>query len=135
MNRASILAASALLAASLLVGGCGNEEDSGVKADPSGVASDGVAEQAAADATPPRDDGESPDQDSADPDQSDGSDADAALPAYRNEDGEILCPVMEVILESEDVAEGFQDYKGVRYWFSTPESAGMFRENPEKFAK
>ena len=54
---------------------------------------------------------------------------------FKNADGELLCPVMEVILDSEDVAEGFQDYKGVRYWFSTAESAAMFHENPQKFAK
>ena len=54
---------------------------------------------------------------------------------FKNEDGELLCPVMEVILDSEDVAEGFQDYKGVRYWFSTKEAAEMFRADPEKFAK
>ncbi len=54
---------------------------------------------------------------------------------FMNEDGELLCPVMEVILDSEDVAEGHQDYKGTRYWFSTAEAAAMFREDPEKFAK
>ena len=54
---------------------------------------------------------------------------------FMNAGGELLCPVMEVILDSEDVAEGFQDYKGVRYWFSTVEAAAMFHENPEKFAK
>ncbi|MCH8977970.1 MAG: hypothetical protein IH945_01845 [Armatimonadetes bacterium] len=54
---------------------------------------------------------------------------------FTNADGELLCPVMEVILESEEVAEGYQDYKGVRYWFSTAESAKMFSDDPEKFAK
>lgn len=75
------------------------------------------------------------DEISAELNETAGSDGDSALPAYRNEDGELLCPVMEVILDSEDVAEGFQDYKGVRYWFSTAESAAMFRDDPEKFAK
>ena len=54
---------------------------------------------------------------------------------FTSEDGELLCPVMEVILDSEDVAEGRQDYKGTRYWFSTAEAAAMFRENPDKFAR
>ncbi|MCH7946094.1 MAG: hypothetical protein IIC73_08805 [Armatimonadetes bacterium] len=128
------MAGCALLAASLAVGGCRNDEDLGVKADPPGVASDSVSEEAPADATP-GDDGQILDEDSAEQDETSGPYAEADLPAYRNEDGELLCPVMEVILDSEDVAEGFQDYKGVRYWFSTAESAEMFRDNPEKFAK
>lgn len=134
MGRLSLLSCLLILASVLLIacnegeGSKSAEQSSGTASKDGGDSGDDVNGQVMSDPEPEALE-ETRDEERGD------SHAEAELPAYRNEDGELLCPVMEVILESEDVAEGFQDYKGVRYWFSTAESADMFRDNPEKFAK
>ena len=120
-----------LLLASLLLVACSEEGGSSTPDQGSSTASDDRGDTAESDISEPlqpRESEESPEIERAD-------ETEGYTSVFMNEDGELLCPVMEVILDSEDVAEGFQDYKGVRYWFSTAESAAMFRENPQKFAK
>jgi YHS domain-containing protein len=56
------------------------------------------------------------------------------LAAYRNEDGNLECPVMGNEIASEDAAVGHSDYEGTRYYFCCGGCPDAFDKNPEKYA-
>lgn len=58
----------------------------------------------------------------------------AAPVAYRNPEGKLLCPVMNVVIESEKDAVDFQDHEGKRYYFCCDGCPGKFRKEPAKYA-
>lgn len=66
---------------------------------------------------------------------SDTSSASTTPVAFRNESGELLCPVMNKTIKSEADADGFQDYEGTRYYFCCGMCPGKFKENPAQYAK
>lgn len=55
--------------------------------------------------------------------------------AYRDANGQLLCPVMGATIESEAKAIGHQDYKGVRYYFCCGDCPKLFAKDPEKWLK
>lgn len=60
---------------------------------------------------------------------------DVKVVVYKNDKGEILCPVMNKVIKSEKDAVSFQDYKGVRYYFCCGECPEKFKADPEKYIK
>ena len=64
--------------------------------------------------------------------QSEGAPMDIAV--YRNLAGEIEDPVFGIIT-SPETAVGYQDYEGMRYYFSCIGCKLKFAANPEKYAK
>lgn len=61
--------------------------------------------------------------------------ADGQVAAYRNEEGNLLCPVMNVVIKSESDAKGYQDYEGKRYYFCCAVCTGKFTSDPARYAK
>ena len=57
----------------------------------------------------------------------------ASLPIYKNDKGEMICPVSGDVVKSIDKAAGFQDYKGKRYYFCCPMCPPKFKADPDKF--
>lgn len=55
------------------------------------------------------------------------------LDIYRNKDGKVACPVMGNAVASPDLSVGFQDYKGVRYYFCCGTCPEEFKKSPEKY--
>lgn len=55
--------------------------------------------------------------------------------AYRNAKGDLVCPVMGTVIGSEDKATGYQDYKGVRYYFCCDDCPKLFKKDPEPWTK
>lgn len=55
--------------------------------------------------------------------------------AYRNANGDLLCPVMNAPVKSEEDAVGFQDYEGTRYYFCCGGCPDKFKADPAKYAK
>jgi YHS domain-containing protein len=55
--------------------------------------------------------------------------------AYRNAQGQLLCPVMNAPVKSEEDAVGFQDYEGTRYYFCCGACPDKFKADPAKYAK
>lgn len=55
--------------------------------------------------------------------------------AFKNEKGELVCPVQGDVIPSEDKAAGFQDFKGKRYYFCCAGCPEAFAADPEKYAK
>jgi YHS domain-containing protein len=60
---------------------------------------------------------------------------DGKLVANRNGEGRLLCPVMGNVIKSEKDAVGYQDYKGVRYYFCCGMCPPKFKADPTKYAK
>lgn len=56
-------------------------------------------------------------------------------PIYRNDKGEIVCPVMHKVIASESAAQGSQVYEGKKYLFCCGMCPGKFKENPKLYAK
>ncbi len=54
---------------------------------------------------------------------------------YKNAEGVAVCPVMDVPIPDVSKAVGFQDHKGVRYYFCCDMCPGKFKENPDLYAK
>ncbi|MCW5936156.1 MAG: YHS domain-containing protein [Fimbriimonadaceae bacterium] len=54
---------------------------------------------------------------------------------YRNEKGEVVCPVMNDVIASPEKADGYQDYEGTRYYFCCGMCPGKFKENPALYVK
>lgn len=57
-----------------------------------------------------------------------------ALPVYKNDKGEMICPVTGNVIKSVKDAAGYQDYKGKRYYFCCPMCPPKFKADPDKFA-
>jgi YHS domain-containing protein/predicted small secreted protein len=55
--------------------------------------------------------------------------------AYRNEEGQLLCPVMNVPIASEREAVGHHDHEGVRYYFCCDGCPERFKADPEAYIK
>ncbi len=55
--------------------------------------------------------------------------------AFRNDAGELVCPVMGSVIKTEEDAVGHQDYEGKRYYFCCGDCPEQFKANPEKFTK
>ena len=53
--------------------------------------------------------------------------------AYRNEKGEILCPVMKSVVASKEEAVGFADHGGKRYYFCCAMCPDKFKADPHAF--
>lgn len=54
---------------------------------------------------------------------------------YRNEKGEVLCPVMNDAIKEPGMAVGYQDYKGKRYYFCCGMCPEKFKASPEQYLK
>ncbi len=62
--------------------------------------------------------------------------AETDLVVFRNENGDIVCPVMGTVIPSTDkAAGGSRDYKGKRYYFCCAECAPKFDQNPDAYAE
>lgn len=62
------------------------------------------------------------------------SNAPAAEPvAYKNDKGEIVCPVQGEVIASPEKAFAHQDYKGTRYYFCCAGCPESFAKEPEKY--
>jgi YHS domain-containing protein len=55
------------------------------------------------------------------------------LPVYKNDKGEMICPVSGEVIKSVKDAAGFQDYKGMRYYFCCTMCPPKFKADPDKF--
>lgn len=63
------------------------------------------------------------------------ADTDMKPAAYRNAEGQLVCPVMNIPIESEEKAVGFQDYEGVRYYFCCGDCPKAFKKDPTRWIK
>lgn len=61
--------------------------------------------------------------------------SDATPVAYRNANGDLLCPVMNTTVKSEADAVGFEDFEGTRYYFCCGACPDKFKADPAKYAK
>lgn len=52
---------------------------------------------------------------------------------YKDDKGKVLCPIMVSTIDSVEQSVGFQDYKGVRYYFCCDMCPEKFKANPEKY--
>lgn len=57
------------------------------------------------------------------------------LAAFRNDAGELVCPVQGDVIPDADKAAGFQDYEGKRYYFCCAGCPEAFAADPAKYAK
>jgi YHS domain-containing protein len=57
----------------------------------------------------------------------------SSLPVYKNKDGQIICPVTGEVIKSVADASGYQDYKGVRYYFCCGMCGPKFKKDPDKY--
>lgn len=62
------------------------------------------------------------------------SPAETTLASFKNEKGELVCPVSGDIIASEDKAVGHQDYEGKRYFFCCGSCEAPFKKEPAKYA-
>ncbi|MCW5939075.1 MAG: YHS domain-containing protein [Fimbriimonadaceae bacterium] len=72
-------------------------------------------------------------------DASKSADASGSWPSdvaiYKNDKGEVLCPVMNEVVASPEKADGYMDYEGKRYYFCCGMCPGKFKESPATYAK
>ncbi len=62
--------------------------------------------------------------------------AETDIVVFRNENGDIVCPVMGAVIPStEKAAGGYRDYQGKRYYFCCAECAPKFDQNPDAYAE
>ena len=93
------------------------------------------------DETPATDDGEDEgaEDDGEDKDEttstSNSSGAGMTLAVYKNEKGELACPVMGTVIASADKAAGSAEYEGKKYYFCCGACPGVFDKDKEKYAK
>lgn len=52
---------------------------------------------------------------------------------YKDDKGKVLCPIMVATIDSVEQSVGFQDYKGVRYYFCCDMCPEKFKADPEKY--
>lgn len=124
-----LLAIVALISSFLLVG-CGSQNSSDPEPNSSESQNLDTAEEALATDTVEESETESV------PVADDSSETRSEEPVvYRNDQGQIVCPVMNVILTSADLADGSQEYLGKLYYFSTKRAAALFEENPDTYKK
>lgn len=98
----------------------------------SGCADKGTATEADSDNTSMETEGVNND------DRTDGSTTnepavEAKLVEFRNDDGELVCPVMGDLIVSAEEAFGFQDYEGIRYYFCCGMCPDSFEADPDKY--
>lgn len=55
--------------------------------------------------------------------------------AFVNQEGKLLCPVLGNTIASKEVATGYSDYKGTRYYFCCAGCKPDFDANPAKYVK
>ena len=55
--------------------------------------------------------------------------------AFKNEKGQIVCPVMGTVIADQASAASFQDYEGKRYYFCCLDCPAKFKANPAKYAE
>lgn len=53
--------------------------------------------------------------------------------AFRNEKGELFCPVMKSVVASKEEAAGFADHKGKRYYFCCAMCPDKFKADPAAY--
>ncbi len=145
--KSLVLTVLAVSLAALLVAGCTPK----AQTEPEGTANKQVDTDAGPDtpATKPADDSDDHDDHIGEGDDKDGDEKgdedkvndSAAAPtnmapaAYRDKDGQLLCPVMGVPIESEDKAVGFQDHNNVRYYFCCGDCPKLFKKDPDQWLK
>lgn len=62
--------------------------------------------------------------------------AESDVVVFRNENGDIVCPVMGTVIPStEKAVGGYRDYQGKRYYFCCAECAPKFDQNPDAYAE
>lgn len=71
--------------------------------------------------------------DTAGENNSDAPEVEAELVEFRNNDGELVCPVMGDVIGSADEAFAFQDYEGTRYYFCCGMCPDSFEADPDKY--
>lgn len=54
---------------------------------------------------------------------------------YRNDKGEVLCPVMNTAITEPGMAVGHQDHMGKRYYFCCDGCPEKFKANPAQYVK
>lgn len=59
----------------------------------------------------------------------------AELAVFKNNKGEIVCPVQGDVIATPEKAFAHQDYEGMRYYFCCGGCPEEFAANPEKYAK
>ena len=52
---------------------------------------------------------------------------------HRNAEGQIICPVYKVVIDSPEAAEGSMILDGVTYYFSLEGAVELFEANPSEF--
>jgi YHS domain-containing protein len=57
----------------------------------------------------------------------------ATLAAFRNDAGELVCPVQGDVIPDPEKSAGFQDYKEMRYYFCCAGCPEAFAADPEKY--
>jgi YHS domain-containing protein len=135
---------AALVLASYFVAGCSPKAAD----EPSNA---GTAPNAANTAKEGDDDDTTEDADEPGDNDADGDDAEGAadddtkttsnsgakmeLAVYKNAEGKLACPVMDVAIESEDAAFSHIDHEGKRYFFCCNGCPEVFKKDPKKFAK
>jgi YHS domain-containing protein len=95
-----------------LAGGCAPKAGDDAKATPGQAAADGAAQAPAPPATP----------------------AEGQVVAHRNAEGQLVCPVMGQVIQSEADAAGYQDHEGKRYYFCCALCPDRFRQDPGRYA-
>lgn len=58
---------------------------------------------------------------------------DAQVPAHRDDQGRLICPVMGTVIASEDKAFDSHDHNGVRHYFCCASCPDQFKADPEKY--
>jgi YHS domain-containing protein len=56
------------------------------------------------------------------------------IAVHTNDKGELVCPVMKSVIESENRAVGFKDYEGKRYYFCCDGCPEVFEKDPVKWS-
>ena len=56
------------------------------------------------------------------------------LATFKNDKGEIICPVTGDVITSEDKASGHADHDGKRYFFCCGSCDAPFKKDPAKYA-
>lgn len=62
-----------------------------------------------------------------------GSDSSMDVVTHTNENGELVCPVMNTVIDSPEAAVGYEDVDGTRYFFCCDACPDTFRAEPERY--
>ena len=125
MGRAPLSVASCLLVVCTLLVACSKDET------PEKPVKSETVEQS--DDRSVIEDGEEPALNSEEDGESEDSDEPETVSIFTNSEGQILCPVWQIIIESADVAEGSTTLDGVTYYFCDKEAEKMFKADPARF--